>query len=274
MNSRLEQGMLTLYHYDRSTAAQRVRLSLDEKQLEWKSVIIDTATGDASQRPENFHQLNPKGLIPLLDHNGFTLPESTLILEYLEDAFPDHIRLTPSSTQERAIMKLWMRRIEDGIHVASRTIGVCIVKRYIYKEADKSKLANYYAQMRDPVRKNNDQINIEMGLESPLLPPSLLAFKNLFREMDAHLKTNSWLAGETYSLADISLVVYLTRMSSFEMAPLWKELKYLCAWFNKIQNRGAYNTAVIDWGDSTAEKRKTEGLAAFETVKSLWTNAG
>lgn len=59
MNSTMEHGMLTLYHYDRSTAAQRVRLGLDEKQLEWKSVIVDTATGDASQRPENFHQLNP-----------------------------------------------------------------------------------------------------------------------------------------------------------------------------------------------------------------------
>ena len=270
MNSTAEQAMLTLYHYDRSTAAQRVRLGLEEKQLEWRSIIIDTAIGDASQRPENFHQLNPKGLIPLLDHKGFTLPESTLILEYLEDAFPDHIRLTPSSPQERAIMRLWMRRIEEGIHVASRTIGVCIVNRYIYKETDKSKLANYYAQMRDPVRKNNDQINTEMGLDSPLLSPSLLAFKNLFYEMNAHLETNSWLAGETYSLADIALVVYLTRMSSFQMSPLWKDLNYLCGWFDKIQNRAAYHSAVIDWGDVTAEKRKTEGLAAFETVKSLW----
>lgn len=262
--------MLTLYHYDRSTAAQRVRLGLEEKQLKWQSIIIDTAIGDASQRPENFHQLNPKGLIPLIDHKGFILPESTLILEYLEEAFPDHPRLTPYSPQERAIMRLWMRRIEDGIHVASRTIGVCIVNRHIYKEADKARLANYYNEMRDSVRKNNDQINIEMGLESPLLPPSLLAFKTLFHEMNTHLETNKWLAGETYSLADVALVVYLTRMSSFQMAPLWKDLKYLCAWFDEIQSRQAYQTAVIDWGDITSEKRETEGLAAFEIIKSFW----
>ena len=31
---------------------------------------------DADQRPDNFHKFNPKGLIPLLDHNGFMLPES------------------------------------------------------------------------------------------------------------------------------------------------------------------------------------------------------
>ena len=43
--------MLTLYHYDRSTAAQRVRLGLEEKKLEWHSEIVDTAMGDASKRP-------------------------------------------------------------------------------------------------------------------------------------------------------------------------------------------------------------------------------
>ncbi|MDC0395314.1 glutathione S-transferase family protein, partial [Alphaproteobacteria bacterium] len=87
--------MLTLFHYDRSTAAQRVRLGLEEKQIEWNSVVVDTALGDASQRPDDFHQYNPKGLIPLLKDGDFTIPESTLILEYLEDAFQNEIKLRP-----------------------------------------------------------------------------------------------------------------------------------------------------------------------------------
>ncbi|MEZ7813984.1 MAG: glutathione S-transferase family protein [Paracoccaceae bacterium] len=262
--------MLTLYHYDRSTAAQRVRLSLEEKQLEWESVIIDTAIGDASQRPDDYHKLNPKGLIPLIIHGDFALPESNLILEYLEDAFPMHNPLRPQSPKDRAVMRLWMRRIEDGIHVASRTIGVCIVNRHIYNQADKQKLADYYANMRDTVRKNNDQINIQMGLGSPLLKDSLHAFKKLFYEMDVQLKENTWLAGQVFSLADVSLAVYLTRLSSFQMSPLWADLTHLRAWFESIEQRVSYQKAVIDWGDITAEKRKTEGLAAFETVKFLW----
>ena len=50
--------MLTLYHYDRSTAAQRVRLGLDEKKIKWNSVIVDTAMGDASKRPDGFRVLD------------------------------------------------------------------------------------------------------------------------------------------------------------------------------------------------------------------------
>ena len=262
--------MLTLYHYDRSTAAQRVRLGLDEKKINWNSVIVDTAMGDASKRPDGFHKLNPKGLIPLLVHDGFALPESTLILEYLEEAFPDHLCLTPSTPQERATMRLWMRRIDDGVHVASRTIGVCIVNRFIYKEADKTKLKDYYKKMRDQTRKNNDQINIELGLDSPLLKPSLNTFRRLFEEMDKQLALTPWLSGDDYSIADISLVVYLTRMTSFQMAPLWQNLNHLRAWFDKIKARSAYKTAVDDWGDVTAKKRQKEGQAAFEQIKSLW----
>ena len=262
--------MLTLYHYDRSTAAQRVRLGLEEKGLEWKSVIADTALGDASQRPDDFHKYNPKGLIPLLKDGAFTLPESTLILEYLEDAYPNHINLRSKDPKEVAKMRLWMRKIEDGIHVASRTIGVCIVNRHIYKKTDKEQLADYYAKMRDGVRKNNDKINIEMGLESPLLPPSVQAFKELFSEMNQHLQSNKWLAGNSYSLADISLVVYLTRLSSFQMAPLWSKMTALNYWFENIISRPAYKSAVIDWGDITEEKRREEGKAAFERVEKIW----
>ena len=262
--------MLTLYHYDRSTAAQRVRLGLEEKKLKWKSVVVDTALGDASQRPDDFHQYNPKGLIPLLRDDDFTIPESTLILEYLEDAFPNDINLRSKDPKEVAKMRLWMRKIEDGIHVASRTIGVCIVNRHFYKKTDKKQLADYYAKMRDGVRKNNDKINTELGLDSPLLAPSIHAFKRLFLEMDEHLQSNDWLAGSNYSLADISLVVYLTRLGSFQMSPLWSDLRALNNWFDKIQGRPAYQKAVIEWGDITAEKRKTEGDEAFEQVKKLW----
>ena len=81
--------MLTLYHYDRSTAAQRVRLVLEEKALAWKSVIVDTARGDVDELPDDYHRLNPKGLVPVIVNDGAGIAESLVILEYLEDAFPE-----------------------------------------------------------------------------------------------------------------------------------------------------------------------------------------
>jgi glutathione S-transferase len=131
--------MLTLFHYDRTSAAQRVRLYLEEKGLSWESVIVDTALGDVDQLPENFHKLNPKGLVPVIIHDDIAIPESQVIIEYLEDTFGGTPTLKPEKARDLAQMRLWMRKIDEGIHVASRTIGVCLVNRHIYKKKDPKK---------------------------------------------------------------------------------------------------------------------------------------
>jgi len=261
--------VLKLYHYDRSTAAQRVRLLLEEKGLEWQSVIVDTARGDVDQLPENYHQLNPKGLVPAVEHKGRGIAESTIILEYLEDAFPETC-FRPESPEDRAEMRLWMHRIGDGVHVASRTIGVCIVNRFIYLEQGSEKIEKYRAHMRDLVRRDNDQINTEMGLESPLLPGALKTFRTLFSDMNERLAGHDWLAGDAYSLADIALVVYLRRMESFQMAPLWQEMTHLNEWYGRISARPAWEKAVADWGDITEARRVEHGNAAFPSISALW----
>ena len=110
--SKREGRMLALYHYDRSTAAQRVRLALEEKGLAWESLVVDTAEGDASQLPARYHELNPKGLVPVLVHDGRALSESLVILEYLEDVFAEP-SLRPAAPFERARMRLRLTRNKD-----------------------------------------------------------------------------------------------------------------------------------------------------------------
>lgn len=261
--------MLTLYHYDRSTAAQRVRLALEEKGIAWQSVVVDTARGDVENLPEDYHRLNPKGLVPVIIHDGKAIPESLVILEYLEDAF-DTMPMRPASPAARARMRLWMRRIDESIHVASRVIGVCIVNRHIYQEKGKEKIEAYYGSMKDGVRRRNDLVNIEHGLDSPLLPDSLRTFRTLFQDIDEWLAGAEWLAGDTYSLADIALVVYVRRLESFMMAPLWEHLGRLNAWYARIAARPAYQRAVIDWGDVTEAARRAHGTEAFPRMKTLW----
>jgi glutathione S-transferase len=124
--------------------------------------------------------------------------------------------------------------------------------------------------MKDGVRRKNDQVNIEHGLDSPLLPDSVRTFRTLFTEMNEWLSKTPWLAGETYSLADISLVVYVRRLESFMMAPLWAELSHLNDWYSRIAKRPAYHRAIVEWGDVTEAKRREHGTAAFPRMKELW----
>ena len=110
-------------------------------------------------------------------------------------------------------------------------------------------------------------------MDSPLLPSAIRYFKTVFEDMDVTLTDSPWLAGETFSLADISLGVYVTRLNSFQMAPLWGDLHHLNAWYGRFIARPSYSTGVTEWGDKTTAKRESHGIEAFEKVSELWNAA-
>lgn len=87
----------------------RVRLALVEKELEYETVEVDL--GD---RPQWLLELNPPdGRVPVLD-DGFTLPESEVIMAYLDERFPER-PLLPSDPGERARARLLVHRFDGSL---------------------------------------------------------------------------------------------------------------------------------------------------------------
>ena len=164
--------MLELYHFDRSTAAQKIRIALAEKELEWTGHYIDTSLSKRDQHDPEYLKLNPRGVVPTLLHDGKVVRESQIILEYIEDAFPQPL-LRPADPHDRARMRLWTKRVDEGLHVDSRTVGQCIAMRFAAREADPALVKRHYEAMPEDVRRDNDLINNEKGVDSPLLPAAL-----------------------------------------------------------------------------------------------------
>ena len=261
--------MLTLYHYDHSTAAQKIRIALAEKQLDWESCHLDTSVAKREHFSPEYLKINPRGIVPTLVHDDKVIRESQVILEYLDDAFPD-LPLRPASAYDKATMRLWTKLIDEGLHVHSRVVGMCIVVRHAKAAAGPEELEKYLNEMPEVVRKENDRINIAEGLESPLLPRAVTYFRCVFEDMNAALAESPWLAGETFSLADISLGVYVTRLKSFQMEPLWGNLEHLNEWYGRFIARPSYEAGVTKWGDKTTAKRESYGIDAFEKISELW----
>lgn len=98
--------MLTLYDAARCPYCARVRILLAEKQTHYESVEIDLAN-----RPPWLFEKNPLGKVPVLEEDDFILPESRVIMEYLEERYPDPPFL-PSDLAERARMRLSLERFD------------------------------------------------------------------------------------------------------------------------------------------------------------------
>eukprot|EP00450_Noctiluca_scintillans_P013382 CAMPEP_0194486258 /NCGR_PEP_ID=MMETSP0253-20130528/6979_1 /TAXON_ID=2966 /ORGANISM="Noctiluca scintillans" /LENGTH=661 /DNA_ID=CAMNT_0039326329 /DNA_START=35 /DNA_END=2020 /DNA_ORIENTATION=+ len=105
---------LTLYYALESPCARRVVLTLREKGLPFKECIISLLDGE--QRHPAFLAVNPQGKVPvmvcrnMLDTRGIedvALWESTAIVSWLEDAFPDTNQLVPSEPERRLEVRMW-----------------------------------------------------------------------------------------------------------------------------------------------------------------------
>jgi glutathione S-transferase len=98
-----------LYDAARCPYCARARIALAEKGMEYEPVEIDL-----QDRPPWLYQLNPSGRVPVLDHDGFVLPESAVIMGYLEELQPEPA-LLPRDPAERARAHLLVHRFDDNL---------------------------------------------------------------------------------------------------------------------------------------------------------------
>ena len=99
--------MLTLYDAARCPYCARARIALAEKGLEHEVLEIDL-----SDRPQWIYEKNPTGRVPVIEEDAWILPESSVILEYLEERYPEPALLPPDPA-DRALARVWIFRHDD-----------------------------------------------------------------------------------------------------------------------------------------------------------------
>ena len=99
--------MLTLYDADRCPYCARVRIVLAEKGVDHEAVFVDLR-----DRPAWIYEKNASGRVPVIEEDGWVLPESAVIMEYLEERYPEP-PLLAADPGERALARLWIFRHDD-----------------------------------------------------------------------------------------------------------------------------------------------------------------
>jgi glutathione S-transferase len=95
---------LTFYYGAGSPYAWRVWLALEHKRIPYGRTVLSFSEGD-TKKPD-FLQLNPRGRVPVIVDGALALYESAAIVEYLDEAYPDHgQRLFPGSAIDRAVIR-------------------------------------------------------------------------------------------------------------------------------------------------------------------------
>ncbi len=139
--------MLKIYGIPLSPFVRKVHWALAYKEVEFESVSV--MPGDESAE---FRAMSPIGKIPAMDHDGFTVSDSSIILRYLDSVFPDK-PLYPQDPQQNAKVS-WLEEFADtklvdacAVFFRERLINPVMMK----KPADESAIEDAQANLMPPL---------------------------------------------------------------------------------------------------------------------------
>lgn len=222
----------------------KARLVMAEKNLPWKEHFLKSWEFEHFQ--PDYLRLNPHGIVPTLVHDGQTFIQSNVIVEYLDDRFPDPVRLKPSDPVAAAKMRKWMFEEQDYLFnlivvMSFNTMmklrvdgyGLERLERWSLKHPDQTRAQDYLGRLTAPVDQAADQA-------------AQKKFRWHMERLEEELNTGGgpWICGEAFTLADICVAPIMDRIEYLEREELWDDLPAVASWFKAVKERPSYSQAV------------------------------
>jgi glutathione S-transferase len=190
---------LKLYHAEPVANSLKTLISLKEKGLPFESVYVDLHKFE--QHEPWFVAINAEGQVPVLDHAGVIITHSTVINEYLEDAFRDAPRLRPGDAVGKARMRYWNKFVDE--HVTNyvsmwgwhRMVGV-IARNVESGEFERLMSRIPLFEQREKWR------TARLGFSKEDLANATRKIGVAVDKAEEQLRKCEWLAGDEYTLAD------------------------------------------------------------------------
>jgi glutathione S-transferase len=209
--------MRVLYHYILCPLSRKVRLTLAEKKLDF-SLEQERYW---EKRPA-FLQINPAGDVPvLIDLNGSTVCGAYPIIEYLEEAYPERSLIGETLTQKVEVRRL-MGWFDDKF---ARDVTMPLVME---------KNLRRYMSGTTPFAPNSHVIRTAQAAINPHL--DYIAWL---------IDRRNWLAGEQFSLADITAAAHLSIIDYLGDVP-WDKHPLAKEWYMRIKSRPTFRALLQD----------------------------
>jgi glutathione S-transferase len=200
--------MLDLYHGGPGANSLKALLPLKEKGVEFTSHLLNLLQFE--QHEPWFVKINPNGQVPVLVHDGKVLTESTVINEYVDETFPD-TPLRPQDAYGRAQMRIWTKFVDEYFCPALSFLGWhAMIKTAVSNltpEEFEAKVARIpLKEQRDKWRESAAQVWTPEQL-GEWRRKVLVSIQRMEQGM-----TGSWMLGQQFTLADVSLFSMLIGM--------------------------------------------------------------
>lgn len=230
-----------LFHGLASTCSKKVRLCLYEKGIPFESHMLDLQKFE-QHRPE-YLAINPNGVVPALLHEGRPVVESSIIIEYLDDCFPQ-TPLKPQDPYERYQMRLWVKYSDEVAYKAVYAPTWQKLRGRASAGLDSEKLRETLSRIPTKERRDRWEKMAQGGFTEDELRDAVDKMQGCLNQVESNLAERKWLGGSTYSLADIAMVPFIDRIMNlrpdFMPDGTYPRLK---EWYERMRERPAFQKA-------------------------------
>ena len=249
-----------------SPCAQKVRIVLAEKGLDWTKHHIDLP------KKENLHpeylKLNPLGVVPTLVHDGNPVIESSIICEYLEDTFPN-VSLRPKDTYAIAQIRLWMKHVDGKLHPSCGALQWPLVMRPGLMEKTEDERQALLDRVPEKPRRERQKRLLKHGLDAPDVVDAVKIYRKTILDMDKALKDRKWVVSDSFSLADVVLAPYFQTVLQFGWTDMYADCPRVADWFQRCRDRDSYKNAVAaDFPPEVEADLLAKGEPAWQKIKT------
>ncbi len=205
--------MLDLYHAEPAANSLKSLIAIKEKGVAFTSHFLNLH--EFEQHEAWFVKINPNGQVPALVHDGHVITESTVINEYLDEAFAGPA-LRPGDPYGRARMRIWTKFVDEYFCPALSFIAW---HHMIHNITDRLTPEEFEAKIkRIPLKEQQDKWRTaaRQGYSKEQLENWGRQVRTSIERMERQLGETPWLAGSDFSLADVScfaMVAEMPRMS-------------------------------------------------------------
>lgn len=256
--------MLELYHFHGATCGLKARLALAEKGVEYTEHAVERPY----LRTPEYLALNPNGVVPTLIHDQEVLIESSVIINYVDDAF-DGPALKPAGPMGTARAWWWMKRADECLPMIGTLTYTVSMRPGILKKSPEE-LEDYIEGTPNAALRDRRRRIIGLGYESPDFPVALEGLDKMLSNMETALTANDWLAGGGYSLADTAMSPLIERLDELACAEMWQDARpKLAAWWDRIRARASYEVCVLAIPNPEKPQHGEEGTKAWPEIKRL-----
>ncbi len=200
---------LVLYHGMASTCSKKVRLALYEKAVKFESRLLDLQKFE--QHTPEYLALNPNGVVPTLVHGGRPVIESSVIIEYIEAAFPQ-TPLAPADPFAQAQMRLWLKFSDNVAYNAVYAPTWTILSKRAGDQLSEGNLQNVLDRIPSKERRDRWETVAREGFSEKELDDAYAKMIQSLDKIEAAVAHMPWLLGEDYSLADIAMIPFIDRI--------------------------------------------------------------